>query len=159
MPRKKLSLIVAVAIGILLVAAGGYYVLSQKQVAQTPVSQNQSPQIYTLSPDSVGLTISFRSDNNALKFTMTTKDITTVDYTISYTANQHGQQVAQGLIGELVPTPNQSTMSTNYREFGTCSSGVCRYDTVVSPVTLTLKVTKTDGKVYDVEKTVNIPQH
>src|SRR6185312_15649445 len=111
--------------------------------------QDQGAQVLTLSPDAIGLQIAFRSDNKALKFSINkTQGITDVEYTISYTADQKGQQVQQGLIGQITPDSTQSVWTTNYREFGTCSSGVCRYDSVVSPITLTLKITKTDGKVY-----------
>lgn len=158
MQQKKLYLIIAAVIIVLLGGAGGYYLMAQKQ-QEAPAAQNQGPQVYVLSPDAIGLVIAFRDDKKAMKFTINnTKDITAVEYTIAYTANQKGQDVQQGLIGELIPDKSQSSWSTNYREFGTCSSGVCRYDTVVSPVTLTLKVTKTDGKVYQVVKTVTIPQ-
>lgn len=158
MQGKKLYLVIAAVIIVLLGAAGGYYLMAQKQNAPSPVAQDQTAQVLTLSPDAIGLQIAFRSDNKALKFSITkTQGITDVEYTISYTADQKGTQVQQGLIGQIIPDSTQSVWTTNYREFGTCSSGVCRYDTVVSPVTLTLKITKNDGKTYQVVKTVNIP--
>lgn len=141
---------------LLVVAGGSFFVLSQKKTAQTPVGQEQ--QILTLSPEAVGLETAFRSDNKAMKFTLNNaSDITAAEYQISYTKDVKGDQVPEGLIGDMDITPGNKTASIGYREFGTCSSGVCRYDNVVSAIKLTIKVSKTDGKVYQVEKTVDLP--
>ena len=62
----------------------------------------------------------------------------------------------EGLIGEIINSDESTSLSTSYRELGTCSSKVCRFDVVVSPVRLILKVTKTDGKVYQVEDSLSL---
>lgn len=158
MHGKKLYLVIAAVVVLAVVVAGGLVVLSQRATTQGPVAQIQQ-QVLTLSPEDVGLQIAFRSDNKAMKFTLTkASDIKAGEYEISYTKEIKGEQVPDGLIGDVDITPGDQTAGIGFREFGTCSSGVCRYDTVVSPVTLTLKITKTDNKVYQVTKTVTIPQ-
>lgn len=156
MLKNKLYLVIA-AVVIVLVAGASFYLLSQKKTA-TPSTQDQMQQILTLSPEAVGLETAFRSDNKAMKFTLNNaKDITAAEYQISYTKEVKGDQVPEGLIGEVDITPGSKTASIGYREFGTCSSGICRYDTVVSSIKLTLKISKSDGKIYQVEKTVDLP--
>lgn len=158
MHGKKLYLVIAAAVALAVVVAGGLIVLSQRATTQAPVAQTQQ-QVLTLSPEAVGLEIAFRADKKAMKFTLSkASDIKAVEYEISYTKEIKGEQVPDGLIGDVDINPGDSTVGIGFREFGTCSSGVCRYDTVVSPVMLTLKITKTDNKVYQVTKTVSIPQ-
>ncbi|HEX8965112.1 MAG TPA: hypothetical protein VF820_01615 [Patescibacteria group bacterium] len=160
MKQKQLIMIIAAVIVLAVVVGGGIYFLTkgnpQKQ-AQAP-AQQQEQMVQTLTPDQVGLQITIRPDKNAMQFVLNNAaDITHVEYTITYTANQKGQEVNQGLFGEIDNANGNSSIKTDkYREFGTCSSGVCRYDTVVSPVKLTLKITKKDGNIYSVEKSVDL---
>ena len=156
MLKNKLYLIIAAVVVVLLLAGGVFFVLSQKKTAQGPVGEEQ--QILTLSPEAVGLETAFRDDNKAMKFTLNkADDITAAEYQISYTKKVSGDEVPEGLIGDVDITPGNKTAGIGYREFGTCSSGVCRYDTVVSAITLTLKISKTDGKVYQVIQKVDLP--
>lgn len=157
MQGKKLYLIIAAVVVVL--GVGGFYMLSQKKAQQTPTQGDQTMQVLTLSPDSLGLQTAFRSDNKAMKFTLNNAaDVKAVEYQISYTKQVKGDQVPEGLIGTMDITPGNTAQGIGYREFGTCSSGICRYDTLVSDITLTLKVTKTDGKVYQVTQTISRPQ-
>ena len=154
-------MIIAAVVVLAIVVGGGVYFItrggSPKQ-AQNASQQQQEQMVQTLTPDQVGLQITIRPDKNAMQFVLNNAaDITHVEYTITYTANQKGQEVNQGLFGEIDNANGSSSIKTDkYREFGTCSSGVCRYDTVVSPVKLTLKITKKDGNIYSVEKTVDL---
>ena len=158
---KKNQLILVIVVAVLILAGGTtWYVLSsQKKTQQAPMMQDQTQQVLTLSPDDIGLTIDFRSDNKAMKFTVAKADgINSIEYQIAYSKDQKGQTVSEGLIGTVDMNPGDKTAGIGYREFGTCSSGVCRYDTVTSPITLTLKIVKSDGKIYQATKTVSLPQ-
>lgn len=158
MKWNKMYTIVAVVVAVLLIGVGTWFVLGSKK-AQKPAIMDETQNVLTLSPDAINLSVAFRADNKAMKFTVGNADgINSIEYQISYTKNLKGEDVPEGLIGTVDMNPGDKTASIGYREFGTCSSGVCRYDTVVSPVLLTLKVVKSDGKVYQVEKTVTIPQ-
>ena len=158
MKQKQWYVIVAVVVAVLLIGVGTWLVLGSKK-AQKPAIMDETQNVLTLSPDAIGLSFAFRSDNKAMKFTVANANgINSIEYQISYTKNVKGEDVPEGLIGTVDMNPGDKTASIGYREFGTCSSGVCRYDTVVSPVKVTLKVVKSDGKVYQVEKTVTIPQ-
>lgn len=152
--------IAAIVVVIVLVGGGAWLLGSKKNTAQQiPAFNDQTQQVQTLSPDSIGLTIAFRADKRAMKFTVgNATGINSIEYQISYMKTIDGQQVPEGLIGTVDMNPGDSTAGIGYREFGTCSSGTCRYDSVVSPVKLTLKLVKSDGKIYQVEKTVDLPQ-
>ncbi len=157
MLKNKLTLVVA-AVVVVLIAVVSVSMLSQKRTAAPTQAASQAQQVLALSPEAVGLDIAFRSDNKAMKFTLNNaSDITAAEYQISYTKDVKGSQVPEGLIGTVDVTPGNKTAGIGYREFGTCSSGICRYDNVVSSIKLTLKVSKTDGKIYQVEKTVDLP--
>lgn len=156
---KQWYMVAAVVVVVGLVVVGAWLVLGRKAVKQGPEIMDQTQNVLTLSPEDIGLSIAFRADNKAMKFNVANANgINSVEYQISYTKNLQGENVPEGLIGTVDMNPGDKTASIGYREFGTCSSGVCRYDAVVSPVKLTLKIIKSDGKVYQVEKTVTIPQ-
>lgn len=157
---KQWYIAVAVIIVIVGLVAGGIWLMASKKATtqQIPAVTDQTQQVQTLSPDSIGLSVAFRSDNKAMKFTVANADgINSIEYQISYNKIINGEQVSEGLIGTVDMNPGDKTAGIGYREFGTCSSGVCRYDNVISPITLTLKIVKSDGKVYQVVKQVNLP--
>lgn len=159
--NKKAVIISAVAVLILL-GGGGYFVLSSNN---KPVGQNQNSaqlpleeeeqEAIEISPDDIGLVLSLRPDKRAIKFTIeNASDIKAVDYEISYTKEVGGEEVSDGLIGEALTEGGK--VEINYRELGTCSSGTCRYDKVTSPVKVTLKIVKTDNKIYKSEKSIEL---
>lgn len=157
---NKNLLIAIVSVVVIGLAGGAYYFFSSaSKPSAKPVSIQQEDEqvIPTMSPSDLGLKMSFRSDKKAMKFEIENgKDISLVEYQISYTKEINGEQVPEGLIGEARPKDGSSVINIDYREFGTCSRNVCRYDNVVSAVKLTLKITKTDGKVFSAEDTLNL---
>lgn len=148
------------ALVILLLIGGIYYALSSqksssRQASITPEVQNE--EIPEISPEELGLTLTLRSDKKAIKFEITNaSDIESVEYQISYMKMLNDEEIPEGLIGEVKKKSQDKKIAIDYREFGTCSSGVCRYDKVISPVTVTLKIVKQDGKVYQAEDKINL---
>lgn len=158
--NKKVLIIVGVVI-LLLLGGGGYYVLSsgkasQEKPEQKPIIQDEV--IESIISSDLGFKLMLRPDNKAIKFEITNiKDIETVDYEISYTKEVNGEKVPEGLIGTAKKVGDIITLKDpDYREFGTCSSGHCRYDKVVSPVKVILKILKTNGKTYKSEESIEI---
>ncbi len=158
--KNKNILIVAV-VGVVLVLGIVGYLLTNSGLSKpqpetaSETSIEEELVIPTIDPSDLGLTFVLRNDKKAAKFEIVNgKDIENVEYQLSYTKEVNGEEVPEGLIGEA--KPKGDTVSIAYREFGTCSSGTCRYDKVVSPVKLTLKITKTDGKVYQSEETIDL---
>jgi len=140
---------------LIVVASGGAFFLSQKKSTNTITSSdNSAQQIKTISPEELGLVATLRDDKKAIKFEITKpQGIKNVEYQITYTKELNGEQVPEGLFGEI---KEGQKLSIEYREFGTCSSGRCRYDKVISDVKIILKVTKNDGSILSSEKTVSL---
>lgn len=160
--EKNKKILFGIAALVLLIAFGaGYYFLFFQKSASKDVSEIppeiQEQVIPTILPSDLGLKLMLRSDKKALKFEITNIDgIESLDYQISYLKEINGEEVPEGLIGEIKVKPFDKKIAIDYREFGTCSSGVCRYDKVVSPVKLTLKITKKDGKVLQSEDSIEL---
>lgn len=155
MQNKNAMVGIGIAAAIILI--GGYFLFANKTSKPsqvTPIVEEEK--VETLMPEEIGLEVQVRSDSKAMKFTITKPNgITAVDYQISYTKEINGEEVPEGLIGQVEVNGGEEELGIKYREFGTCSSGTCRYDKVVSRVLLTLKVVK-DGKTYSVEKTIDL---
>lgn len=153
---NRLTLI-GISVVVLASLVGGYFLLSAKNTPSTPTvpEQSQEEVVQSISPEDLGLKTKLREDNKAMKFSISkVDDIVSVEYQISYTKEINGEQVPEALIGEVKVSKVDEKMGIDYREFGTCSRNICRYDKVVSEVKLTLKVSKEDGKVYQSEITV-----
>ena len=156
---KKILGIIGVVVVLIVLALGAFLVFNNGGLSD---SDNQDDEMMDtsslpeLSPEDIGMKVTLRDDNLALMFELTkADDIERVEYTIEYEAEVEDVVTNQGIFGEMNIGEDGIT-KTDFREFGTCSAGRCRYDTVVSDITVNLKVTKTDGKDYQVTKVVKI---
>jgi len=155
---KNKKLLAAIAVFLILFVAGGAFFLFRNQnSSDSPTDEiTQDSDLPMLSPEDIGMIVTVRKDKNALMFELTkADDIVKVEYTIEYEKEIDGENVPEGIFGEMNIEEDGIT-KTDFREFGTCSAGRCRYDNVVSDIKITLKVTKKDGKEYQVEKTVKL---
>lgn len=153
---KNKKLLAAVAAFLIVVVLGGVFFLSKHQSSQAPSGISQNSEIPKLSPEDIGMVVTVRNDNKALMFELTKiGNIKHVEYTIEYDKEIDGEKVPEGIFG-LMNIAEDGITKTDFREFGTCSSGKCRYDKVVSDIKIILKVTKKDGKDYQVEKIVKL---
>lgn len=157
----KKIIIVIVLVLLIVGGGGGYYFLSssktqpKEEVKQDEIVEEEV--VPTISSKDLNLVMTLRPDKKAVKFEMKNPgDLELVEYQISYTKEINGEEVPEGLIGETKVEPNDPQIAIAYREFGTCSRNVCRYDKVVSAVKLTLKITKTNGKVLSAEDTIDL---
>lgn len=157
---KNKKVLAAVAVFLVLVVLGGIFFISRNQNISSQdadirdgITDSGLP---SLDPSDIGMVVTLRPDGKALMFELTkTFDINSVEYTIEYEKEIEGERVPEGIFG-LMNIAEDGITKTDYREFGTCSSGRCRYDNVVSDITIILKVTKKDGKEYQVEKVVKL---
>ena len=154
--QKKILVIGGVVLVVL--AIGGYFLFSKKTtsvpVEQKAVVEEEQAVIPTIAPEDLDLTFTARSDSKAVKFTISnTAGIQSVDYEISYLAKG---DIPRGAIGHLDVKPSEKTVSTNYIDLGTCSSGKCKYDEGVTEVKLLLKIVKDDGKTYSTETSLDL---
>src|SRR3989344_2137775 len=165
--KNKNLLIVGVVILILLVA-GGYYLFvgGKSKDDSEPTAFEQEASIPKLTPQDIGLEIKASADGRKVKFTITkASDIKHIEYELSWDADipkdlqldgaEEDQKITRAKTGEA-DLDGEETYETELLDLGTCSSGTCKYDTGVDKVNLILKITKTDGKVYQVEDSLEL---
>ncbi|MDE2025744.1 MAG: hypothetical protein KGJ07_04585 [Patescibacteria group bacterium] len=158
MKQKKLLIILCAVLVLLVVIVAGALMFLKNQGGNTnaPVAQ-QNQVVPTLKPDDIGLTLSIIASgkfaNNGVDMKITkVMDIASVDYELAYLSKG---DISRGAIGHVDVTSGNAI--DQQLPFGTCSD-VCHFDTDVHQVQLTLKVTKTDGKAYQVEAPFQMPQ-
>ncbi|KKP95599.1 MAG: hypothetical protein US77_C0001G0022 [Microgenomates group bacterium GW2011_GWC1_38_14] len=146
------------AIGAVAVLLIGLFLFtrSNNRASQAPIpNQFSTEELPKLSPEDIGMVVTVRSDKRAVMFELKkARDIKHVDYEIRYNHLVEGEQVEEGILG-VMNIAEDGITKTDFRTFGTCSA-TCRYDIGVSDVMIILRVTKTDGKQYQVEKSVEL---
>lgn len=136
---------------------GGFYFLNSQSNPEVPTETGFSEeQFETISAEEIGLEVTVRGDGRAVMFEITKPEgIEHVEYQITYLKDLDGEEVSEGIFGVMNIALDGIT-KTDFREFGTCSSGRCRYDEGVRDVKIILKITKDDGKVYSAEQPVDL---
>lgn len=164
MNRKVLVIVGAVVL--LLILGGGFFILSSKKntATETPTTTDQT--IQKLSPSDIDLQLTMSSDNKKVKVIVgNVTDITSLEYEITYDADipaselapgEEGGQVERGFSDEAKITSADKKYESKYFDLGSCSKNVCRYDTGVKEIKILMKVTKHDGKLYEVQDSVTI---
>lgn len=148
--------IILITIGlVVLVAVGIFFIFSNKKTV--PVSVEQTPAeevITTMKPEEIGLSLTASNDNKKVIFEVTnTQGVASLDYELSYTSKG---DIPRGAVGH-VDIKQGGQAVTKEITLGTCSD-VCHYDQDVANIKIVLKVTKTDGSVSQVEKSLELEQ-
>lgn len=154
---KKILSVLGIIVAVVLIGGGLFLFLNNSSSDSNPSDELiDTSDLPELSPEDIGMVVTVREDNRAIMFELKkASDIEKVEYTIEYEAQTEEGIANQGIFGEMNIGKDGIT-KTDYREFGTCSAGRCRYDDVVSDITINLKVTKKDGKEYQVRKIVKL---
>lgn len=163
MKDKKILLIAAAVV--LIVLVGAFLFMSKnnsvsKNTDDTGFIEEDLPK---LSASEVGLVLTASKNKRQVQFTLSkATDITNLEYELSYEADSSGNsdegepaRITRGVAGEDT-LDGSSEYTSKMLDLGSCSSGTCRYDTGVTSVKLLLKLTKTDGKVYQVESALEL---
>lgn len=165
--KNKNLLIVGIVVLVLALAGGYYFFVAQKSSTEeelTPSEQDAS--VPKLSPEDIGLEMEASADSRKVKFAITkASDIKHLEYELSWDADipkdlqldgaEEDQKITRAKTGEA-DIEGEETYETEFLDLGTCSSGTCKYDTGVEKVSLILKITKSDGKVYQVEDSLTL---
>lgn len=159
MKEKKIVIISVIAL--LVILGGVFYFFSTQNVAsqQTAAPAQVEDEVFpTIMPSDIGLEFEATADKRNVVVTITKAgDIEHIEYEILYDALSEGNTVQQGLNGEIKEDQIKNGQIEVKRILGTCSTGgKCRYDEGVTSATVVMRVTKTDGKTYQLEKTINI---
>lgn len=154
---KNKKIIAAVAVFLILALAGAAFLWMRQGSSEiSPSDEITESDLPTLTPEDIGMEVTLRQDNKALMFELTkAEDIELVEYTIEYEKEVEGETANEGIFG-VMEIGKDGRTDTDFREFGTCSAGKCRYDNVISDITINLKVTKKDGKEYQVQEIVKL---
>jgi len=150
---NKKILIPLVAVIVLVLIGGGVYLFNARRSSSNPTDIQPTIEVIpTIIPSEIGLSLKASADGKRVIMTITnTKDLTGVDYELSYTAKGN---IPRGAIGHVdIKEPGQSVNQEIV--LGTCSD-VCHYDQDVKSVKLVVKVTKTDGKVFQAEEKLDL---
>jgi len=146
---KNKNLIIAIAVTLfLLIIGGGAFLLSGKKTEKLKsTSLEAEEQINKISADEIGLNLSMGRDGKRVILEVKkTDDIDLLDYQLSYNSKDN---IPRGAIGHIdVKSKGQPIKKEIV--LGTCSD-VCHYDEDVTDIKLILKITKTDGKIYQAE--------
>jgi len=158
--KKNRNLSIAAAVVIVVVVLAGAFIIlsaskkSANQQANEPSTATDQP-ILKIAPADLGITLTAGTGNKTAILGVTdTKDITSLDYELSYMATVNGAQVARGAIGHIdiktkgKPVKQEITL-------GTCSD-VCHYDVGVTDIKVTLKINKSDGKTYQADLALSL---
>lgn len=153
---KKSNIIISILVLLILVAIGGgvYYFMFANSKPQEEVVEYIEEESYpTISPEEIGLEFTAREDGKAVKFLLTNAEgIQSIDYEVTYLAKG---DLPRGVIGQIV-VDGSTEVDSDYIDLGSCSSGRCKYDEDVSNIKLVLKITKTDGSIYQAEETLEL---
>lgn len=165
--KNKTFIIAIVAVVIvLLLGVGGFMFVNHNltQGQSDDQTQNLDVDAIKLKPEDIGLKLVASPNKKQVKFIINkTEGITKIEYELSYKANSAGSadsedgeegapaQINRGVAGDATITSPGKPYESDFLDLGSCSSGTCRYDTGVTSVHLLLKLTKTDGKLYQVE--------
>jgi hypothetical protein len=164
---KKRSIQIFLGIVILLIlGVGGFFLISgsssSKSSENLPVDDNV---VQTLTPSAIGLKLEASPDNKKIRFTIAkASNIQSIEYELIYNANSTAQELSEGaqarvqrgITGQQDINPGTSTYQSSWLILGSQSANVVRYDTGVKGVSITLKVTETDGKIYQVQDSLNL---
>ncbi|MEK7160262.1 MAG: hypothetical protein AAB702_02170 [Patescibacteria group bacterium] len=144
------KLVSAGGVVILVVVFLGFFLLMNKssnnQNNQDTVALPTQIPVPTITADSLGLTLKTGVEGKTVIVALANAvGISAIEYELSYTSKG---DIPRGAIGQLdltkKPVKKEITL-------GTCSD-TCHYDEDVSNIKILLKITKTDGKVYQAEQ-------
>jgi hypothetical protein len=148
--KNKKTLIIAIVVVVLVLIGVTLYVLSSRNSA--PAVQNNEPgtAIQTapkIDPKEIGLTLKMGDDGKRVVMAIAdTSNLSGIDYELSYTSTGG---IPRGAIGHIDIKTKGKAISQEI-VLGTCSD-VCHYDQDVTDIKLVVKVTKSDGKIYEAD--------
>lgn len=164
--KNKTFIIILVLVVLVIVGTGGYFLVagssSSKSAENLPVDTNV---VQTLSPSSIGLKLEASPDDKKVRFIIAkASTISSIEYELLYTANSTAEEMSEGaqarvqrgITGQENVTSGASTYTSSWLILGSQSANVVRYDTGVKSVSITLKITETNNKVYQVQDSLNL---
>ncbi len=157
-----------IAVGVVLAVLVGllaFSSLSNPNSSKPEEKQSSEATVQTIKPEDIGFSMEATPDRKKVKFAISkAKGIKALEYELTYEADSTAQErsdggedrVQRGITGEAEISPSDATFESEELDLGSCSRNVCKYDTGVKDVSITLKISKADGKVYNMEDTLEL---
>lgn len=162
MTKKNIIIIIA-AILVLVGGGSGIFLYAHSSSSQTvvPTPTPAEQQVLALQPEDIGLALTSTtytkgsSSGPAMHMEITKLNgVQSVDCEIHYTHSvDTGGRIEEGILCNL-DAKNTSKISQDF-PFATCSD-VCHFQKDIQDISAIIKVTKTDGKVYEVKQTMSL---
>lgn len=165
--RRNQIIIGVVVIFLILCGVGIFTWFNNNSNSSSQSSQGDTvseDQVKTLSPSQIGLKLEAAPDDKKVRFIINdASDIKGIEYELVYNANATADelsegadaQVQRGITGQENITSGTATYTSTWLILGSQSANMIRYDTGVKSVSITLKITKTDNTVYQVQDSLN----
>ena len=161
---KNKQALIGVGVALLVLVIGGYFVFSPKKASapqDTGPKVTEEKSILTLSPEEIGLELSTINNNQKVVFKIDKpEDIKTIEYELTWGAKVEDK--SSGSILDVVHgDQSNGPIEINGKPYkaeivmGSCSD-VCHYDKGINDIKIILKVAKTDGKLYQSKKSLEI---
>jgi hypothetical protein len=159
--KNKTLVIILVVVIIVIIGAGGYFFIAGSSNSKSAQSaQIEDNSVQTLSPSAIGLKLEASSDDKKVRFTIAdASNIKQIEYELIYTANSTAEELSEGadttvqrgITGQENVDSGATTYQSDWLVLGSESANIVRYDTGVKGVSITLKLTENNGKVYQVQ--------
>lgn len=158
---KNKNVQLGIVVGLILaVLVGGYFLIVHKTKKAPPPVEKEDTTVYELSPKAIGLSFDLSPDKKKVRFTIAKiQDIKSIEYQLTYEADSTWQEqmeggedrVQRGITGDADIDIEEGEYTSPWLDLGSCSANVCKYDTGVESIDLTLKIVKTNKKIYHTE--------
>lgn len=153
-----------IIVGVILVIVTGlvglvvYNMLGSGSGTKSPFLNNEQQEVVEVAPSDIGLKLAPRDDGKAIIIEATKIDgIESLEYELTYDAEvtEGGQThvIPRGAIGELKIEGDSAKAEV---DLGTCSSGICKYDNVVSSVKVLIKINYENSEIGAAEDEIDI---
>lgn len=159
MKNSNIMMIVG-AVAVLLVIFGGLFLVLKGKKAEnseTTPSASKKKAAKEVTPEEIGLQLTPISNNQKIRIQIDkVEGITNFEYELSYDAQENGESVPRGAIGELIV---EGTKPVSHDvDLGTCSSGTCKYDKGVKEVSVVIRINYTSGEVGVAESKISLEE-
>jgi len=164
--KNKTALIIGGIVIVVVVAIGAYFFVSGNSNSQATQDQAVNDnQVQSIAPSVIGFKLEAAPDKKKIRFTIAkASDIKEIEYELTYEANSTAQEqsegsdatVQRGITGQSNISSGSSSYQSSWLILGSQSANVVRYDTGVKGISITVKITKNDNKVYQVQDKLSL---
>ena len=163
--NRNTQIIIGVLVVLLLVGGGYYFFTAGSTPKAEETATEEEMTIEKIDAKELGLSMSVTPDKKKVRFAIEkAKGITSLEYQITYEADSTAAErseggesrVERGITGEVKIKSGDEKYESEWLDLGSCSRNVCKYDSGVESVKLTLKINKDDGKIYEAEQTLEL---